>query len=76
MSETVNPLANPEQAAHEVILELIRAGRIKNTGHVAETFTSLMNYYNTELNRIRSPRGPQVVPVPNSPQFPAGKSFK
>ncbi len=53
MSETINPLMNPEKAAHEVILELIRANKI-SPRDIPESFTYLLNHYRSELKRLQS----------------------
>ncbi|WP_291969997.1 hypothetical protein [Candidatus Symbiopectobacterium sp.] len=52
MSDKLNPLTNPERAAHEVVLEMVRAGTLSNTPDVSNAFTLLMNHYRKEMKRI------------------------
>ena len=54
MSDTTNPLTRPEQAAHEVVLELIKAGKITYAADAADSFTQLLNHYRSEFDRIRN----------------------
>ncbi|RLR17813.1 hypothetical protein D8L93_06200 [Sodalis-like symbiont of Bactericera trigonica] len=53
MSDTTNPLIHPEKAAHESVLELIRAGKITNLSEIPKIFTPLIDYYGAELERIQ-----------------------
>ena len=52
MSETKNPLSYPEIAAQEVLLELVRAGRISSAKNATLAFTDLLNHYRS-LDRIK-----------------------
>ncbi|HHH0001450.1 TPA: hypothetical protein ACPZLO_004524, partial [Yersinia enterocolitica] len=52
MSETTNPLLNPEQAAHEVVLEMARAGKFTYPRNATEAFTHLLDHYRSELKRV------------------------
>jgi hypothetical protein len=55
MSEkTTNPLLHPEVAAHEVILELIKAGRILKIRDASECFTFMLDHYRSELKRVQN----------------------
>lgn len=55
MSEkSTNPLTAPEVAAHEVILELIRAGKIHKIRDASECFTFMMDHYRSELKRVQN----------------------
>lgn len=54
MSETTNPLLNPEQAAHEVVLEFIKAGKFGYAKNAAEAFTLLFEHYRSELKRVQA----------------------
>lgn len=53
MSEKLNPLSYPEVAAHNVIMELIRTGKITSTQGVEAAFTALSDFYRSELRRIK-----------------------
>lgn len=53
MSETTNPLLNPEQAAHEVVLEMVKAGKVTYAKTASESFTLLLDHYRSELTRIQ-----------------------
>lgn len=53
MSQTTNPLFNPEQAAHEIVLEMVRAGKITHARTAAENFTELMDHFTAELKRVQ-----------------------
>ena len=53
MSDTTNPLMDPERAAHEVIIELIKAGKIVRIVDAAGCFTHMLDHYRSELNRIQ-----------------------
>ncbi len=52
MSDTTSPFANPDKAAHEVVLELIKSGAIKNSSTASDVFTSMLNHYRS-LNGSR-----------------------
>lgn len=54
MSDKVNPLLKPEIAAQEVLIELIRAGKIANSNGATNAFTVLMDHYRSELKRVQS----------------------
>lgn len=54
MSDTTNPLINPERAAHEIVIELIRAGKIHKNSDVPLVFTTMLNHYRSELIRIQN----------------------
>lgn len=53
MSDTTSPFANPDKAAHEVVLELIRAGSIQTTAYASKTFTEMLDHYHSEKTRIQ-----------------------
>ena len=54
MSDTLNPLLNPERAAQEVLIEMIRAGKISTAVGIANTFTAVMDHYRAELKRVQN----------------------
>lgn len=54
MSDKINPLLNPEIAAQEVLIELIRAGKISSANGATNAFTALMDHYRAELKRVQS----------------------
>ncbi|WP_438334484.1 hypothetical protein [Edwardsiella tarda] len=54
MSDTTNPLINPERAAHEIVIELIRAGKIHKMADAPMAFTTMLNHYRSELVRIQN----------------------
>lgn len=54
MSDKLNPLLNPELAAQEVLIEMIRAGKISTAAGIANTFTAVMDHYRAELKRVQS----------------------
>jgi len=54
MSDTTNPLLSPELAAHEVVLEMARAGKFASPRNAADAFTLLLNHYQSELKRVQS----------------------
>ncbi len=43
----------PELAAHEVVLEMSRAGKITDAEHASRAFTHLLDHYRSELKRIQ-----------------------
>ncbi|CAH3506711.1 hypothetical protein AI2711V1_2403 [Raoultella ornithinolytica] len=51
MSESIHPLINPEKAAHEIVLELIKAGKISYVSEAKEAFTQLTDHYRAEKKR-------------------------
>lgn len=53
MSDKIDPLSKPSAAAHEVVLELIKVGRIVDVSDVSSVYTRLVNHYRSELKRIR-----------------------
>ncbi|MEH5098939.1 hypothetical protein PO486_13725 [Atlantibacter hermannii] len=53
MSDKLNPLLYPEIAAQEVLIELIRAGKIINSDSATFAFTALMDHYRAELKRVQ-----------------------
>ncbi|KAA1061539.1 hypothetical protein [Enterobacter mori] len=53
MSDKLDPLSKPSAAAHESVLELIKAGKIIEIGEVTAAYTHLVNHYRSELKRIR-----------------------
>ncbi|EHT0382006.1 hypothetical protein KW341_004912 [Salmonella enterica] len=53
MSDTTSPFAFPEKAAHEVALELIRAGKISYSSEASDVFTHMYNHYRAEKVRIQ-----------------------
>ncbi|EFI5072534.1 hypothetical protein HGQ33_004398 [Salmonella enterica] len=42
MSDTTSPFVFPEKAAHEVVLELIRAGKISYASDASDVFTHML----------------------------------
>ena len=54
MSGTTNPLLNPGQAAHEVIIEMIKAGKISYIKDAEEVFTRMFDHYRAEQKRIQA----------------------
>ncbi len=54
MSEGLNPLLRPERAAHEIVLELARAGKLDNARQAADAFTLLLGHFVDELKRVQS----------------------
>ncbi|EAB9447416.1 hypothetical protein CSU32_24735 [Salmonella enterica subsp. diarizonae] len=54
MSSTTSPLTYSDQAAHEIVLEMIRAGKIANINDAAESFTFLLNHFASESERFSS----------------------
>ncbi|EAO8773986.1 hypothetical protein CDJ04_13945 [Salmonella enterica] len=59
MSDTTSPFTNPDKAAHEVVLELIKSGFIKNTSSASQAFTDMLNHYYQEKNTPLSERKAQ-----------------
>lgn len=53
MSDTTNPLSYSAEAAHEVVLELVRAGKIHKIKDAADCFTYLFDHYRSEQKRIQ-----------------------
>ncbi|EIL8496120.1 hypothetical protein LME85_004610, partial [Salmonella enterica] len=51
MSDTTSPFVFPEKAAHEVVLELIRAGKISYASDASDVFTHMLNHYRAESDR-------------------------
>ncbi|EBL7110266.1 hypothetical protein CJH62_18460 [Salmonella enterica] len=51
MSDTTSPFVFPEKAAHEVVLELIRAGKISYASDASDVFTHMLNHYHAESDR-------------------------
>lgn len=52
MSETHNPFDKPAAAAHEVVIEFIRADKLKNLDEAKLVFTELLNHYKSEYDRV------------------------
>lgn len=48
MSDTTSPFAFPDKAAHEVVLELIRAGKISYASDASNVFTHMLSHYRAE----------------------------
>ncbi|MCC7586173.1 hypothetical protein FUU19_22095 [Serratia sp. Lou2A] len=40
------------EAAQEIVIELIRAGKIHNSAQAKDSFTELLNHYRSELDRV------------------------
>lgn len=59
MSDTTSPFANPDKAAHEIVLELIKSGSIKNTSSASQAFIDMLNHYYQEKSIPRSERKAQ-----------------
>lgn len=53
MSDTTSPFATPDKAAHEIVLELIKSGSIKNTSSALQAFTDMLNHYHLAKNTPR-----------------------
>lgn len=53
MSELINPLSKPAQAAHEIVLELIKAGKISYSKDAANAFSLMVDHYRAELKRLQ-----------------------
>ncbi|EJB9807292.1 hypothetical protein MXI55_000806 [Salmonella enterica] len=51
MSDTTSPFVFPEKAAHEVVLELIRVGKISYASDASDVFTHMLNHYRAESDR-------------------------
>lgn len=51
MSDTTSPFANLDKAAHEVVIELIRAGKISHAKEASDIFTYMLNHYRSEKAR-------------------------
>ncbi|VAP72312.1 Uncharacterised protein [Klebsiella pneumoniae] len=49
---TINPITYPEKAAHEVVLELIRAGKLGYVSDAKQAFTQLVDHYYAEKKRL------------------------
>ncbi len=54
MADIKSPLMNPDGAAHEIVVELIRAGRISSERMASEAFTLLLDHYSSEMTRIEN----------------------
>ena len=54
MSVASSPFTNPDQAAHEVIIELIRAGKISDISEIGSCFTYLLERYYAENKRYEA----------------------
>lgn len=50
MSDTTSPFVFPEKAAHEVVLELIRAGKISYASDASDVFTHMLSHNGTMKN--------------------------
>lgn len=53
MSDKLDPLAKSSMAAHEVVLELIKAGKLSYIEDINASFTQLLDHYRSELKRVR-----------------------
>lgn len=53
MSDITSPFASPNKAAHEVVLELIKSGSIKDASSASQAFTEMLNHYHSEQKRIQ-----------------------
>lgn len=54
MSDPINPLVHPEHSAHEIVIELIRAGKIGTETQVTQAFTTVLDHYISELKRLKA----------------------
>lgn len=57
MSDSISPIRTPARAAHEVVLELIRANRLATAQQAADAFTTLYDHYVKESQRIPVRKG-------------------
>lgn len=56
MTDKTNPFRSPSTAAHEAVLELVKAGKITSASQLNEAFTTLINHYRSEEKRILKER--------------------
>ncbi|EDT1795006.1 TPA: hypothetical protein H2U89_000314 [Salmonella enterica] len=52
-NHTVNPLRLPASAAQQIIIELIRAGKINNSDEVNDSFTKIHEHFK-RINNVKS----------------------
>lgn len=52
MSEQINPLVRPASAAQQVVLEVVRAGKLYDKTQLSELFTHMLNHYRAEAQRL------------------------
>lgn len=52
-NHTVNPLLLPTSAAQQIIIELIRAGKINNADEVNDSFTKIHEHFK-RINNVKS----------------------
>lgn len=52
MSQTTNPFSYPEEAALEVVLEMIRVGKIIYAKNATDAFTAVLDHFRSEQKRI------------------------
>ncbi|EEL8477804.1 hypothetical protein DFH03_01840 [Salmonella enterica subsp. enterica serovar Mikawasima] len=52
-NHTVNPLLLPASAAQQIIIELIRAGKINNSDEVNDSFTKIHEHFK-RINNVKS----------------------
>lgn len=53
MSEATNPFSQPSLAAHEVVLEFIKAGKISYAKDASDLYSHMLNHYRSEMKRIQ-----------------------
>ncbi|BEB33614.1 hypothetical protein EYX47_15265 [Escherichia coli] len=52
MSEQFNPLRRPASAAQQVVLEVVRAGKLYEKTQLSELFTHMLDHYRAEAKRL------------------------
>lgn len=52
MSDKLSPLKYPGYAAHEVVIEMIKAGKISYAKDAMDVFTHVLDHYRSERKRI------------------------
>ena len=53
MIELSNPFSRPPLAAHEVVIELIKAGKISDPKDAADAFSLILDHYRAEQKRVQ-----------------------
>lgn len=53
MTELSNPFSRPPLAAHEVVIELIKAGKISYPKDAAAAFSLMLDHYRGEQKRVQ-----------------------
>ncbi|CNI60265.1 MULTISPECIES: hypothetical protein [Yersinia] len=52
MSDRLSPLKYPDYAAHEVVIEMIKAGKISYAKDAMDVFTHVLDHYHAERKRV------------------------